>query len=66
MDRHPRDRNRAGRTSSGRRSAHASFHGPQALGAGAARVRDDPKHSGEKILEAIQMAWMDEGDFDDD
>ena len=25
----------------------------------------DPKHSGEKILEAIQMAWMDEGDFDD-
>ena len=27
---------------------------------------DDPKHSREKILEAIQMAWMDEGDFDDD
>jgi FeS assembly protein IscX len=26
---------------------------------------DDPKHSGEKILEAIQMAWMDEGDYDD-
>jgi FeS assembly protein IscX len=26
----------------------------------------DPKHSGEKILEAIQMAWMDEGDFDED
>ena len=25
-----------------------------------------PKRSGEKILEAIQMAWMDEGDFDDD
>ena len=25
---------------------------------------DDPKHSGEKILEAIQMAWIDEGDFD--
>lgn len=24
---------------------------------------DDPKHSGEKILEAIQMAWIDEGDF---
>ncbi len=23
---------------------------------------DDPKHSGEKILEAIQMAWMDEYD----
>jgi FeS assembly protein IscX len=21
---------------------------------------DDPKHSGEKILEAIQMNWMDE------
>lgn len=21
---------------------------------------DDPNHSGEKILEAIQMAWMDE------
>jgi FeS assembly protein IscX len=27
---------------------------------------DDPKHSGEKILEAIQMAWLDEGDFDED
>ncbi|MEO8675171.1 MAG: Fe-S cluster assembly protein IscX [Casimicrobiaceae bacterium] len=27
---------------------------------------DDPKHSGEKVLEAIQMAWMDEGDFDDE
>jgi FeS assembly protein IscX len=26
---------------------------------------DDPKHSGEKILEAIQMAWMDEGDFEE-
>ncbi|MGH8736633.1 MAG: Fe-S cluster assembly protein IscX [Burkholderiales bacterium] len=23
---------------------------------------DDPKHSGEKILEAIQMAWIDEVD----
>jgi FeS assembly protein IscX len=23
---------------------------------------DDPQHSGEKILEAIQMAWMDEYD----
>ena len=23
---------------------------------------DDPKHSGEKILEAIQMAWMDEAE----
>jgi FeS assembly protein IscX len=23
---------------------------------------DDPTHSGEKILEAIQMAWMDEYD----
>jgi FeS assembly protein IscX len=27
---------------------------------------DDPKHCGEKILEAIQMTWMDEGEFDDD
>ncbi len=27
---------------------------------------DDPKHSGEKILEAIQMAWMDEADVEDD
>ena len=25
---------------------------------------DDPKHSGEKILEAIQMAWIDEGGFE--
>jgi FeS assembly protein IscX len=23
---------------------------------------DDPKHSGEKILEAIQMLWMEESD----
>ena len=23
---------------------------------------DDPKHSGEKILEAIQMAWIDEAE----
>ncbi|MCG6887190.1 MAG: Fe-S cluster assembly protein IscX [Proteobacteria bacterium] len=23
---------------------------------------DDPKHSGEKILEAIQMAWIEEKD----
>jgi FeS assembly protein IscX len=23
---------------------------------------DNPKHSGEKILEAIQMAWIDEAD----
>jgi len=27
---------------------------------------DDPKHCGEKILEAIQMAWIDEGDLDED
>jgi FeS assembly protein IscX len=27
---------------------------------------DDPQHSGEKILEAIQTAWIDEGDSDDD
>jgi FeS assembly protein IscX len=27
---------------------------------------DDPQHSGEKILEAIQMAWIDEGGLDDD
>ena len=26
---------------------------------------DDPKHSGEKILEAIQAAWLDESDFPD-
>jgi len=25
---------------------------------------DDPDRSGEKILEAIQMAWIDEKDFD--
>ncbi len=27
---------------------------------------DDPKHCGEKILEAIQMAWIDEGDYDEE
>ncbi|WP_179402418.1 Fe-S cluster assembly protein IscX [Burkholderia guangdongensis] len=27
---------------------------------------DDPKHSGEKILEAIQAYWIDESDFDDE
>lgn len=25
---------------------------------------DDPKHCGEKILEAILLAWMDEADLD--
>lgn len=24
--------------------------------------KDDPKHCGEKILEAIQLAWMDEAE----
>jgi FeS assembly protein IscX len=27
---------------------------------------DDPQHSGEKILEAIQLAWIDEDGPDDD
>ena len=27
---------------------------------------DDPKHIGEKILEAIQMAWIDEGGFEEE
>ncbi|WP_241302619.1 Fe-S cluster assembly protein IscX [Burkholderia stabilis] len=27
---------------------------------------DDPQHSGEKILEAIQGHWIDESDFDDE
>ena len=27
---------------------------------------DDPKRSGEKILEAIQMAWIDEGGFEEE
>jgi FeS assembly protein IscX len=27
---------------------------------------DGPEHSNEKILEAIQMAWLDEYDEDDD
>ena len=27
---------------------------------------DDPSHSGEKILEAIQAHWIDESDFDDE
>lgn len=26
---------------------------------------DDPNRSGERILEAIQLAWMDEADVDD-
>lgn len=26
---------------------------------------DDPSHSGEKVLEAIQMLWIDEGDWDE-
>ena len=26
------------------------------------RFKDDPAHSGEKVLEAIQMAWIDELD----
>lgn len=27
---------------------------------------DDPKRAGEKVLEAIQAAWIGESDFDDD
>ncbi len=27
---------------------------------------DDPNHCGEKILEAIQIHWIDEADYDDD
>jgi len=27
---------------------------------------DDPKRGGEKVLEAIQMAWIDEGDYEED
>jgi len=27
---------------------------------------DDPKRGGEKVLEAIQMVWIDEGDFDEE
>ena len=27
---------------------------------------DDPAHCGEKILEAIQLHWLDESDFDDE
>jgi FeS assembly protein IscX len=27
---------------------------------------DAPEHCGEKILEAIQMAWIDEGDFEEE
>ena len=27
---------------------------------------DDPKRNGEKILEAIQAAWMEEGDFEEE
>jgi len=30
------------------------------VGVRTARFSDDPARSGEKILEAIQMAWMDE------
>ncbi len=26
---------------------------------------DDPERSGERVLEAIQLAWMDEADVDD-
>jgi FeS assembly protein IscX len=27
---------------------------------------DDPKRGGEKVLEAIQMIWIDEGDYDEE
>jgi FeS assembly protein IscX len=30
------------------------------VGTAARRIDDDPAHCGEKILEAIQMAWIDE------
>ena len=57
---------RARRSASGRRSAHAAASPTcKRWVLELPGFDDDPKHSGEKILEAIQMAWIDEGDFDD-
>ena len=49
-------------SASGRRSGAGALHRPAPLGAGAAGFDDDPKRCGEKILEAIQAAWIDEAD----
>ena len=42
--------------------AHGALHRPAPLGLRAAGLRRRPGRSGEKILEAIQMAWIDEAD----
>jgi FeS assembly protein IscX len=40
--------------------AHINFVDLRDLVVGLAEFDDDPERSGEKILEAIQMAWIDE------
>ena len=61
MDRYARDRDRAGRRASRTsiRSA-CNFTDLHNWVLALPGFDDDPKHSGEKILEAIQMAWIDE------
>ena len=63
MDRHPRDRDRADRGAS-RSSTPLTvrFTDLHAWVCALPGFSDDPHRSGEKILEAIQMAWIDESE----
>ena len=63
MDRHARDRDRACRGAPRNRSADGiRFTDLHAWVCALPGFADDPQRSGEKILEAIQMAWIDEKD----
>ena len=45
---------------SGRRSAHCPVYRSRRWVCELENFSDDPNRSGERILEAIQMAWIDE------
>ena len=45
-----------------RRPAHGAFHRSCAWVIALPEFDDDPKRCGEKILEAIQLAWIEEAD----
>ena len=62
MDRFARHRDRTRRRAPRRRSAQVRFTDLHAWVCALPGFDDDPKQSGEKILEAIQTAWIDEAD----
>jgi FeS assembly protein IscX len=62
MDRHPRDRDRARGDAPGIDPLAVRFTDLHQWVCALPGFADDPKHSSEKILEAIQMTWIDEAD----